>query len=235
MKAGLFITCLADVMRPGVAAAAMSLMRRAGAEVVCPPRQTCCGQIAYNGGYFEEAAALAEQCADLFADCDAVVFPSASCCGVFRIHWREIFGGDNAKMRAFAGKCKELSEFLTMTDCEPPTIAPLRATYHDCCAGLRELGVKHAPRDLLRRAGAEIVEMRDCEECCGFGGAFAAKFGDVSAAMADRKLACAAAAGVDTVILGEAGCILHLEGRALRLQKPVRFLHWAEALAGENC
>lgn len=234
LKAGLFATCLADVFRPQLATAAARLIRAAGATPFYPPRQTCCGQIAFNGGNFADAAILAEKCADLFSECDKIVFPSASCCGLFRVHWREMCGEDNEKMRAFADKCVELSEFLLQMKYIPPRRdRVLRATYHDCCAGLRELGIKQGPRDLLARAGVEIAEMRDCEECCGFGGAFSVKFGELSVALADRKCDNIAAAA-DTVLLGDLGCIMHLEGRLRRLDKKIQVRHWAEILADEE-
>ena len=233
IKAGLFATCLADVFRPQLAAAAARLIRDAGATPFYPPQQTCCGQIAFNSGNFADAAFLAEKCADLFAECDKVVFPSASCCGLFRVHWREMCGEDSEKMRAFAEKCVELSEFLQQMNYIPPPRRYFRATYHDCCAGLRELGIKQGPRDLLARAGVEIAEMRDCEECCGFGGAFAMKFGELSVALADRKCDNIAAAA-DIALLGDLGCILHLEGRLQRLGKKIRLYHWAEVLADET-
>ena len=115
-----------------------------------------------------------------------------------------------------------------------PRKSPLRATYHDCCAGLRELGIKNGPRDLLMRAGVEIAEMRDCEECCGFGGAFAVKFGELSVALADRKCENIAAADADAVLLGDLGCLMHLEGRLRRLGKNTVIQHWAEVLAEEE-
>lgn len=218
-------------MRPQIPAAALRLIRESGAEPFYPPEQTCCGQIAFNEGYFDGAAELAEKCADLFADCDAVVFPSGSCCGVFRAHWTELFSAENAKMRDFAGKCFELSEFLRKMEYAPRPRKYMKASFHDCCAGLRELGVKSGPRALLKRAGIEIVEMAECEECCGFGGSFAAKFGGISAAVADRKCENIAAAA-DTVLMGDLGCIIHIEGRLRRLGKNIRVRHWAEVLAG---
>lgn len=231
----MFATCLADVMRPQIADAATYLIEDAGGRVRCPRRQTCCGQIAFNSGYFKDAADLARSCADLFNDCEAVVFPSGSCCGFFRAHWREMFPNGDPEMRQFSAKCMELSEFLRRMDYVPsPRKSPMRATFHDCCAGLRELGIKEEPRALLRRAGVEIAEMEECEECCGFGGAFAAKFGAVSAAMADRKCASIVATGADVVLLGDLGCLLHMEGRMRRDGQSVRFMHWAEALAGAD-
>ena len=221
-------------MRPQIAAAAVRLMRDAGAEVVCPRRQTCCGQIAFNAGAFADAAELADTAAALFDNCDKVVFPSASCCGLFRVHWREMLDSDNdprhARLQSFAEKCMELSEFLRALKYTPPPAPPLTATYHDCCAGLRELGIKNGPRELLQQAGVIIKEMKDCEECCGFGGAFSVKFDGVSAAMADRKCSNIQDSDTDTVLMGDLGCIMHLDGRLRRQQQNIRVLHWAEVL-----
>lgn len=228
-KIGLFATCLADVFRPQIPAATARLIEAAGGEVLYRPEQTCCGQVAFNAGMFAETATLARKCADLFAECDFVVFPSASCCGIFRVHWQEIFGEDQ-QMRDFAAKCLELSEFLQKMDYTPPRQKPLRATYHDCCAGLRELGIKNGPRALLTQAGIELTEMPDCEECCGFGGAFALKFDNISAALADRKCHNITATA-DTALMGELGCILHLQGRFARQNIPAQVRHWAEVLA----
>lgn len=235
VKAGLFITCLADVMRPQIAAAAARLMRAAGAAVVCPRRQTCCGQIAFNAGAYSDAADLAVAAARLFDDCDKVVLPSASCAGLFRVHWQEMLNNDAnhphyARLKAFSEKCLELSEFLQEMNYQPAAGAPLSATYHDCCAGLRELKIKNTPRELLRQAGVEIKEMKGCEECCGFGGAFSIKFDGISAAMADRKCENIKNSGMDTVIMGDLGCIMHLDGRLNRAGENIRVLHWAEVL-----
>ncbi|MGU9950889.1 MAG: (Fe-S)-binding protein [Gammaproteobacteria bacterium WSBS_2016_MAG_OTU1] len=235
MKTGIFITCLADAMRPQIGFAAVRLLREAGVEPFYPPAQTCCGQVAFNSGYFDEAAELGEKCADLFIDCDKVVFPSASCCSLFRTHWQEYFNEDNKKMAAFADKCMELSEFLHSVSYSPRPQKYLQATYHDCCAGLRELNIKNTPRDFLKQAGVDIVEMRDCEECCGFGGVFSTKFSGISAAMADRKCKNIAATGTNTVLLGDLGCLLHLQGRMQRTNGDnIRFMHWAEVLVAEE-
>ncbi|MDM5148105.1 (Fe-S)-binding protein, partial [Candidatus Persebacteraceae bacterium Df01] len=145
-----------------------------------------------------------------------------------------MFSENNEKMRAFGEKCVELSNFLHEIGFVPELrTTPLKATYHDCCAGLREMGIKTVPRDFLRRAGVELVEMSDCEECCGFGGAFATKFDGISTAMAERKCRHIATVGVDTVIMGDLGCILHIGGRLAREGSNTRALHWAEALVND--
>lgn len=231
-KVGLFVTCLADVMRPSVAVAALRLVRAAGGEVVYPQTQTCCGQIAFNSGYNDEARALVQKCAAEFADCDVVVMPSGSCCGMLRCYLEELFDSGSAAA-CFGAKCLELSEYLRQTGYTPPPLpAPLTVTYHDSCAGLRELGVRDTPRLLLRQAGVGITEMNDCEECCGFGGRFSVQFGELSAALADKKCENINAAGADAVVAGDLGCLLHIEGRLRRLGSALPVLHWAEVLTG---
>ena len=230
-------------MRPRIAAACADLARATGAAVAIPKKQTCCGQPAFNSGYRKYARALFEKCADEFADCDRVVMPSGSCCGYFRRHCDSIFPDSNeknyAKIKNFADKCRELSEFLVESGFSPSAQnAEKIATYHDCCAGLRELGIKKQPRRLLAAAGWSLRESPECEECCGFGGAFAVKFGEVSAAIAARKCR-AIAAAAPVVIMGDLGCMLNIEGRFARggdnfpAASP-RVLHLAEALTDSS-
>ena len=230
-KVGLFTTCLADCMRPAVALAALHLLRDAGAEVHYPPTQTCCGQIAFNSGYDSTARALVDKCAAEFADCDAVVMPSGSCCGMLRTHTDELFA-EGAPAMDFAAKCMELSEYLAQVDYAPkPHPQPFTATYHDSCAGLRELGIKQHPRRLLREAGIRLLEMAECEECCGFGGRFSTQFGSLSTALASRKCAQIAASGAEAVLAGDLGCLLNIQGRLTREGSAMPALHWAEVLA----
>ena len=244
MRVGVFATCLVGLMRPRIAAACADLARATGAAVATPKKQTCCGQPAFNSGYRKYARALFEKCADEFADCDRVVMPSGSCCGYFRRHCDSIFPDSNdknyAKIKNFADKCRELSEFLVESGFSPSAQnAEKIATYHDCCAGLRELEIKKQPRRLLAAAGWSLRESPECEECCGFGGAFAVKFGEVSAAIAARKCRAIAAAAAPVVIMGDLGCMLNIEGRFARggddfpAESP-RVLHLAEALTDSS-
>lgn len=244
LRVGIFSTCLVGLMRPRIGAACADLARATGAIVKTPKTQTCCGQPAFNGGYLPYARALFARCAAEFAECDRIVMPSGSCCGYFRRHCDSIFRdcGEEKwkKMRDFADKCRELSEFLMELGFSPSprngvSEAEKTATYHDCCAGLRELGVKKQPRRLLAAAGWSLRESPECEECCGFGGTFAAKFGEVSAAIAARKCRALAAVDAPTVVMGDLGCMLNIEGRfsrggdGLPAAAP-RILHLAEAL-----
>ena len=234
MKVGLFISCVVDLMRPEIGVASLRLLRAAGTDPVCPASQTCCGQVAFNSGFRAQAQAVARKCAREFAECDRVVIPSGSCCGVFRNHLGEMFRDhpDKAEMQSFGNKCRELSEFLVEVGFTPePSEHAREATYHDCCAGLRELGIKSGPRKLLRQAGWKIREMRECEECCGFGGGFSVKFGELSSSVAARKCQCAEESGVKTLVMGDAGCMLNIIGALSRRGRgDIKVLHLAEAL-----
>ena len=241
MRVGLLVTCLVDLMRPSIGFAALRLLERPGVEVVVPRLQTCCGQPAYNGGDRADAAALARKLVAEFEGFDAVVAPSGSCAGMVRTHYPELLGDDpawRARAEALAAKTWELTQFLT--DVLAVDAVPGRfdgtVTYHDSCAGLREMGVKAQPRALLAKvAGLTLVEMAECESCCGFGGTFAVKFGEISTRLADDKCRNVEAAGADAVVLGDLGCMLNIEGRLRRRgDAKTRVLHVAEVLAGEG-
>ena len=237
MKVGLFVTCLVDLMRPSIGFAALELLERAGCELVVPDTQTCCGQPGWNSGDRTSTRALAKKVLDEFEDCDYVVVPSGSCAGMTRAHYRDVFAREpalEARAMKLAARVHELTDFLVNVlaiEAVPGRFAG-RITYHDACSGLRELGVKAQPRKLLAMVpGLELVEMNECEQCCGFGGTFAIKFGEVSGAIADRKCANIEASGADAVVLGDLGCMLNIEGRLRRRgNSPVRVLHVAEVL-----
>jgi len=241
MRVGLFVTCLVDLMRPSVGFAALRLLEAAGADVVVPPAQTCCGQPAYNSGDRKDARALAAKLVAEFEDCDFLVAPSGSCSGMIRTHYGDLFADDaamTARVNALAAKTRELTDFLvheTKLDRVPGRFDG-SVTYHDSCAGLREMGTKRQPRALLARVeGLELKEMADCETCCGFGGTFALKFGEISSRLADNKCAHIAATAADAVVLGDVGCMLNIEGRMRRLgNAKTQVLHVAEVLAGDR-
>jgi len=241
MRVGLFVTCLVDLMRPSIGFAALKLLERPDVEVVVPPSQTCCGQPAYNGGDRENAIALARKLVAEFEGFDAIVAPSGSCAGMVRTHYVELLGDDpawRARAEALAAKTWELTQFLA--DVLDVDTVPGRfdgtVTYHDSCAGLRELGVKAQPRALLDKvAGLKLVEMPECETCCGFGGTFSVKFGEISTRLADDKCRHVETAGADAVVVGDLGCMLNIEGRLRRRgHASTQVLHVAEVLAGER-
>jgi len=240
MRVGFFVTCLVDLVRPAVGFAAIKLLKSGGADVYVPPMQTCCGQPAYNSGDRSDAIALARKVVDEFEDCDYLVAPSGSCSGMIKTHYGELFRGDaamEARVAKLAAKTFELTDFLVnVLDVKAPTGRYTgKITYHDSCAGLREMGVKEQPRALLTAMpGVELIEMAECETCCGFGGTFSIKYGDISARLADNKCGHVQTSGAEAVVLGDVGCMLNIEGRLRRRgDTKTRVLHVAEVLAGE--
>lgn len=241
MRVGFFVTCLVDLMRPSIGFAAIRLLEAGGATVVVPPTQTCCGQPAYNAGDRKDALALARKVVGEFEGCDYLVSPSGSCSGMIATHYADLFADDpamQARAAALSAKTWELTSFLTdvLKLERVPGKFEGTATYHDCCAGLRELGVKRQPRQLLAQIpGLTLKEMAEPETCCGFGGTFSIKFGEISARLADNKCGHIEAAGVDAVVLGDLGCMLNIEGRLRRRgDARTRVLHVAEVLSGEG-
>ncbi|HEY8579304.1 MAG TPA: (Fe-S)-binding protein, partial [Beijerinckiaceae bacterium] len=207
-RVGLFVTCLVDLFRPSVGFSAVKLLEDAGCEVSVPA-QTCCGQPAFNAGDRRTARDLALQVMDAFANVDHVVAPSGSCAGMIARHYPELFKDDpalSARARAFADRTHELVSFLVdvMKIERVDAAFPHSVTYHDSCSGLRELGVAAQPRRLLASVeGLRLVEMKDSDVCCGFGGAFAVKYADISAAILNEKVACARDAGAHTLLAGD--------------------------------
>jgi L-lactate dehydrogenase complex protein LldE len=239
MRVGLFVTCLVDLMRPSIGFAALKLLESAHYDVVAPEAQTCCGQPGWNSGDRKSARALAEKLIGEFEGFDYVVVPSGSCAGMIRAHFPEVFKDEPymlAKAERLAARTYELTEFLTKVAKRAQISGGFEGTvtYHDSCSGLRELGVKAQPRQLLGKvAGLKLVEMEECETCCGFGGTFSIKFGEISSAMAEKKCANIEASGAQAVVLGDLGCMLNIEGRLrARGDSKTRVLHVAEVLAG---
>jgi L-lactate dehydrogenase complex protein LldE len=239
-RVGLFVTCLVDIFRPSVGFAAVRLLEAAGCDVFVPRAQTCCGQPAYNSGDREDARALALQTIAAFAGFDYVVAPSGSCAAMLKVHYPRLLADDaeaSPKAHAFAERVYELSSFLVdvrKLDNVPGTFAG-RVTYHDGCSGLRELGIRRQPRELLRRlAGIDLVEMPGTDICCGFGGLFCVKYPDISNAMVSKKTASIAAAEPELVLAGDLGCLLNIAGKLAREGSRVSCRHFAEVLAGET-
>ncbi|MCX7176664.1 MAG: (Fe-S)-binding protein [Proteobacteria bacterium] len=241
MRVGLFVTCLVDMMRPRIGFAALKLLEAAGCEVVVPAGQTCCGQPAYNSGDRESARQLAIKLLDEFESCEYVVAPSGSCAGMIRTHYVDLAGEGEAlarRMAALSSRTYELTDFLVNVAKfdKVPGDYQGSITYHDSCSGLRELGVKTQPRALLAQIpGVALHEMKGAEECCGFGGAFSVKFGELSAAIAEKKCEAIQATGGDAIVGGDLGCLLNIEGKLRRMgDEKTKVLHVAEILAGDT-
>ncbi|MEN9317401.1 MAG: hypothetical protein RIS35_3794 [Pseudomonadota bacterium] len=240
MKVGLFVTCLVDLMRPEVGLAAVKLLESAGCTVEVPMQQTCCGQPGFNSGDTDAARRMARKYLDEFERYEHVVVPSGSCGGMIRHHYPELFRDEpdlRARIQALADRTWELTTFLhdVLQLKALPGAFEGRITYHDSCSGLRELGVHAQPRALLAlNPRIELTEMRDARACCGFGGSFSVKYGNISSAIVDEKIENIAASGARCVVLGDVGCMLHIEGRLRRCgDDTTRVLHVAQVLAGE--
>ncbi|MCP8939151.1 (Fe-S)-binding protein [Alsobacter sp. SYSU M60028] len=236
-RVGLFVTCLVDLMRPSIGFAAVKLLEQAGC-IVEVPEQTCCGQPAYNSGDRETTRAIALRTIAAFEGYDYVVAPSGSCAGMIRAHYHELFADDpNLARRAdeLSSRTYELLNFLVDVLNFDDFGAEFdgEVTYHDSCSGLRELGIKAQPRRLLAGVkGLKLVEMAENEVCCGFGGTFAVKYGEISNSIVEKKTANVSASGAGTLLAGDLGCLMNMAGKLSREGKPVQVRHIAEVLAG---
>jgi L-lactate dehydrogenase complex protein LldE len=237
-RVALLVTCLVDLFRPSVGFAAAKLLEEAGCDVIVPRAQTCCGQPAYNSGDKDDAKSIARQVIEVFAGYDYVVAPSGSCAGMVKVHYPELFSDEPAmltKAKEMAARTWELVSFLVDVRGIKSVAAACTksATYHDSCSGLRELGVKGQPRQLLASVdGLALKELPGAEICCGFGGTFAVKYPEISGKMASDKIADIVATGADCVLAGDLGCLLQIAGRLSRAGSAVQARHIAEVLAG---
>ena len=237
IRAALFVTCLGDQFFPQVGESVVKILRRLDVGVTFNPAQTCCGQPAFNTGYRDEARAVASGVLNLFDDADYVVCPSGSCTSMVRVFYPELFAGDPERLkkcRQLRDKFLEFSEFVVnvLKIEDVGASFPHRVTYHDSCHLLRELGVDQEPRKLLRQVrGIDFVEMEGYKVCCGFGGTFAVKFPEVSAAMGQDKIGFASTTKAEYLVANDSGCLMHLAGMIHRQALPLRTLHLAEVLA----
>jgi L-lactate dehydrogenase complex protein LldE len=234
----LFVQCLVDALQPQVGEAMLTVLHRLGLSVTYPENQTCCGQPAFNSGYRKEAKAAARRFIEVFQAASVVVCPSGSCVHMVRHHYPLLFADDAKwlpRAQRLAEKTYEFSEYLVDGLGVDDVGANYRGriTYHDSCHLSRGLGVREQPRRLLGKVrGAEFVELNESDRCCGFGGSFAVKYPDISAAMLRDKVGTIIDSGADTVVGCDAGCLLNIQGMLSRRKLPVRTLHIAELLAG---
>ncbi|MFD7974585.1 (Fe-S)-binding protein [Streptomyces sp. NPDC059071] len=230
MRVALFVTCLNDAVFPATAVATVRLLERLGVRVDFPAAQTCCGQPQFNTGYRALTAPLVRRTVRAFEGYEHVVTPSGSCAAMVRTHYGQ-FGPRAAEL---GPRTYELTEFLVdvlgVTDVG--AYFPHKVTYHPSCHGLRLLGLGDRPRRLLQAVkGLELVELPGAEECCGFGGTFAVKNPDVSAAMGADKIRSAVSTGAGVLCGADSSCLMHLGGMLRRQSAPLRELHLAEILA----
>lgn len=237
VRVSLFIPCFVDQLFPAVGICLVQLLERLNIdlEIDYPSGQTCCGQPAFNTGYQDEARRLAERFVDVFRDAEVVVTPSGSCAAMVKVYFRELLHDSPSAAEAarLAERTWEATAFLVdklgVTDVG--AAFPHRVTYHDGCHGLRELGIRSAPRILLSHVrGLELVEMAERDTCCGFGGTFAAKFASISTAMTEIKCASIAETDAEYVVSSDASCLMQVQGYLSRQRSPIRCLHLLEVL-----
>ncbi|MDQ2869177.1 MAG: (Fe-S)-binding protein [Acidobacteriota bacterium] len=228
-------TCLVDLFYPEAGLSGIRLLEREGVRVVYPQGQTCCGQPAYNSGYSSEARAVARSQIERFSRPWPVVVPSGSCAGMMKNYYPSLFEGDPFLERAqeFAGRIHELTSFLVrvlrvrLVDRGEPA----RVTWHTSCHALREMGIREEPASLLAQLErVEVIPLARESECCGFGGTFAVRHPEISAAMVEDKAANVAATGAPTLLSGDGGCLLNIAGRLEATGERVRPVHIAEFL-----
>jgi L-lactate dehydrogenase complex protein LldE len=235
MTVTLFIPCFIDAMYPRAGIAMVHILERLGHQVVCPKALICCGQPAFNSGYWEEARPIAIKVLETLQKAEAIVIGSGSCGAMIKKFYLELFAGTGyaALAEQVSARTWEFSDFLVnkleVTDLHARF--PHTVTFHDGCHGLRELHLKQPPRTLLAEVRElELVEMAEAETCCGFGGTFAAKFPMISTAMGENKIASAIITGAQYIVSNDLSCLMHLQGLISRQGGKLKTIHLAEVL-----
>jgi L-lactate dehydrogenase complex protein LldE len=236
MKVQLFIPCFIDQLYPQVAFNTVKILEKAGCTVAYNTQQTCCGQPAFNAGFWGESKDVCTKFVQDFDGVDYIVSPSASCAGFIRNNYGKLFENNafQSPAKKVSSQIFELSEFLVkilgVTDLGASFNG--KVTFHDSCAGLRECNIKAEPRTLLQQVeGLELIEMNDTETCCGFGGSFAVKYDTISVAMADQKIDNAIATDAEYIISTDMSCLMHLDGRINHNGQQIKVIHLADILA----
>lgn len=236
MKVDIFIPCFIDQLYPSVAFNMVKVLEKAGCTVAYNTNQTCCGQPAFNAGFWGEAKEVCNKFIKDFSAAEYIVTPSASCSGFVKNYYSKIFENTSSlsQVKEIQNKVHEFSSFMVnvlgITNLGASFNA--KATYHDSCAALRECNIKKEPRILLENVvGLELVEMEDVETCCGFGGSFAVKFEPISIAMADQKITHAMDTNAEYIISTDMSCLMHIDGCIKNKNANLQVLHIADVLA----
>ena len=236
MRVQLFIPCFVDQLYPQTAFNMVKVLEKACCDVEYNTNQTCCGQPAFNAGFWEDAKQVAAKFIKDFEGTDYIVAPSASCVGFVRNYYNTLFENSSLhnNVKDISKRIYEFTEFLTdvLRIENYGAVLDAKATYHDSCAALRECKIKEGPRKLLGKVkGLELIEMDENETCCGFGGSFAVKFEAISIAMADQKVNHALASGAEYIISTDLSCLMHLDGYITKKNLPIKTMHIADVLA----
>lgn len=236
MNIQLFIPCFVDQLYPETAFNMIKVLEKAGCNVSYNASQTCCGQPAFNAGFWDDAREVCTKFLNDFDPNQVIVAPSASCIGFIRNYYPKLFENSSLhnEVKAIGQNSFEFSDFLVNKLGIKSFGASLtgKATYHDSCAGLRECRIKNEPRILLSNVkGLELVEMDDVETCCGFGGTFAVKFEGISIGMAEQKVEHALATGAEYLVSTDLSCLMHLQGYIDNRKHSLKAMHLADVLA----
>lgn len=234
-KVELFVPCFIDQLFPETAFNTIRLLEKAGCEVTYNPEQTCCGQPAYNAGFWNEAKEVGAAFLEKFSEENYIVAPSASCVGMVKGGYTDLFQNsiEHHTCKNIQSNIYEVSDFLVNVLKKEYFGAELvgKAVYHDSCSALRECKIKDEPRRLLSHVGGlELVEMRDQETCCGFGGTFAVKFEGISTAMAEQKVRNAQAVEAEYIISTDASCLIQLQAYIDKHHIPIKTIHLVDVL-----
>jgi L-lactate dehydrogenase complex protein LldE len=236
MNVQLFIPCFVDQLYPETGMNMVKVLEKLGCKVSYNPKQTCCGQPGFNAGYWDEARAVGNKFLQDFKGEGYIVGPSGSCTGYVRNFYERLFenGVEHNMSLNVSKRMYEFTEFLTDVLKVEDIGATFngKATYHDACGALRECGIKEGPRKLLSKVkGLEMVEMKEAETCCGFGGTFAVKFEPISIGMAQTKVTSALETGAEYMISTDVSCMMHVQGYIDKNNYPIRTVHIADVLA----
>lgn len=238
MKVGLFYTCLVNIFEPDLRNKAKNILEFFGYEVVIPKSQTCCAQPNFNSGDFNNSQELSKLFINNFHGLDYVVVPSGSCTGMILKNYPELISNFpdeiKKKYKSFEKNIFEFSDFI-YKKIGPEKFSQFslkkELTYHDSCSGLRQLKIKHQPRAILKKIkGVKITEMSEPEECCGFGGSFSIKFGDISSEIAEKKCTDIISTDVKNVCLGDLGCALNIKGKLEWMKEDIEVTHLIDVL-----
>lgn len=236
MTIDIFIPCLIDQLYPQTAFNMVKILEKLGHKVEYNTNQTCCGQTAFNAGYWDEAKTMGEKFIKDFPNNRAIVGPTASCVGMVRNYYSELFHNTalHIECRQLQKNLFEFTEFLVkelkVTDVGATFEA--KVTYHDSCSALREIGIKEEPRILLQNVkDLELIEMKDTETCCGFGGSFSLKHEAISTAMAEQKVKNAIDTGAEYIVSTDLSCLMHQEAYIKKHKLPIKIMHLIDVLA----
>ena len=235
MRVQIFIPCFIDQLYPQTAFNMVKVLEKACCEVSYNTNQTCCGQPAFNAGFWDEAREVCTKFIKDFDNADYIVCPSASCVGFVKNYYGKLFDNSSYhnQVKDLNSRIFEFTEFLTDVLHIENYGAELNATatYHDSCAALRECKIKTGPRKLLAQVkGLQLVEMDELETCCGFGGSFAVKYEGISIGMADQKVKNALATKAEYIISTDVSCLMHLDGYIKKNDLPIKTMHIADVL-----